>query len=60
MFYLDNIGEACEALEARGVVFTEPLSRMGPEGSTFHTAEFRTPHGVPVSLWGVIPASGGS
>jgi len=54
MFSLENIREACEALEARGVEFTEALAQMGGEGSTFYSAEFMTPHGVAVNLWGTI------
>jgi hypothetical protein len=56
MFYLDNIREACNALAARGVAFHEPLAPVGGEGSAFHSAEFRTPHGVSVTLWGNVPA----
>ena len=54
MFYIDNMLEACEELESRGVEFTEPPAPAGGEGSTFYTAELRTPNGVPVSLWGVV------
>jgi hypothetical protein len=52
MFYVDNIVDACAALEERGIAFEEPLAPMGGPESTFMSAEFKTPHGVPVSLWG--------
>ena len=52
MFYVDNIVDACAALEERGVSFHEPLAPMGGPDSTFQSAEFKTPHGVPVCLWG--------
>ena len=54
LFYVDNLEEACATLASRGVAFTEPPAPRGGPESTFYSAEFRTPHGVSVSLWGVV------
>jgi catechol 2,3-dioxygenase-like lactoylglutathione lyase family enzyme len=55
MFYVSNMMEACAELESRGVVFDDPPTPMGGPDSTFYSAEFHSPHGVAVNLWGVVP-----
>lgn len=50
-FMVDEIMETCKELELRGAKFEQPPQKL-PDGSGLFVGYFRTPHGVPIDLWG--------
>lgn len=52
-FNLSELESSVRELEQRGVTFDQGPEPIQP-GSTTHVAVFRTPHGVPIELWGEI------
>lgn len=53
-FMIADILATTRTLENRGVIFEQ---QPGPleEGSSVFTSTFRTPHGICVDLWGIVP-----
>jgi catechol 2,3-dioxygenase-like lactoylglutathione lyase family enzyme len=53
-FMVADILATTKILETRGVTFEQ---QPGPceAGSSFFTSTFRTPHGICVDLWGIVP-----
>jgi len=52
-FMIADIGKVAENLEKRGIEFEEKPIPQG-EGSPMYKGTFRTPHGIPVDLWGMV------
>ena len=53
-FMVANIFETVRELERRGIVF-EQKPQPCERGSSMFITYFRTPHGLSVDLWGVVP-----
>ena len=54
-FMLDDIFATVEELESRGIAFEQPPQRVHPSAA-LHIATFRTPHGICIDLWGMLPS----
>lgn len=52
-FLISDIVETAKRLQSRGVVFEQPPAPSEPD-SPMYTGYFRTPHGIPVDLWGMV------
>jgi hypothetical protein len=52
---LADLFDACEALAQRGVIFDQQAQPVGPNAHLW-IAAFRTPHGIPIELWGMVEA----
>lgn len=52
-FMLADILATAEELEARGIVFESPPVPC-QEGSNLFIGCFRSPHGIPIELWGMV------
>ncbi|HVZ42132.1 MAG TPA: hypothetical protein VHI13_22825 [Candidatus Kapabacteria bacterium] len=55
-FMIDDLPATTAELERRGLAFEEQPRPCAP-GSPLHTAVFRTPHGVRVTLWAMAPVA---
>ena len=52
-FMIEDILNVAEELEKRGIAFEKEPEPQG-EGSPLYKSTFRTPHGIPVDLWGMV------
>ena len=52
-FMIENIIKTSKELEKRGIEFVKKPEPFN-EGSALYHGFFRTPHGIPVDLWGLI------
>jgi catechol 2,3-dioxygenase-like lactoylglutathione lyase family enzyme len=48
---VDEVKETCEELEQRGIIFEQRPQPLR-DGSRLTVGYFRTPHGIPIDLWG--------
>lgn len=52
-FMIEDVLKVSEELEKRGIRFEEK-PKPESEGSSLYRGMFRTPHGIPVDLWGLV------
>ena len=52
-FMIEDIMETASELENRGIEFDKKPEPFG-EGSSLYHGFFRSPHGIPIDLWGVV------
>jgi catechol 2,3-dioxygenase-like lactoylglutathione lyase family enzyme len=53
-FMVEDIFSTAEELEGRGIIFEIPPQPC-QAGSALNIGSFRTPHGITIELWGIVP-----